>query len=84
MYKRKIIDEVSVNEMIQMRESGMSNAEVAQALDVSYSTVLNYLARTLPARSASARSTVLQKWRPLQFPPQSLKLRRLRLRIPQR
>lgn len=48
MYKRKIIDEVSVNEMIQMRESVMSNAEVAQALDVSYSTVLNYLGKNPP------------------------------------
>lgn len=30
--KRKIIDDVSISEMLKMREDGMSNQEIADAL----------------------------------------------------
>ena len=41
--KRKFIDEVSVAEMLKMREAGMTNQDIANALDVSYQTIHRYL-----------------------------------------
>lgn len=42
---RKLIKDISVSEMEQMRLDGMSNREIADALDVSYTTVLAYIGK---------------------------------------
>ena len=44
LYKR-ISEEISHNEMMQMREQGMSNKEIASALGISYATVLRYIGK---------------------------------------
>lgn len=41
--KRKFIDDVSISEMQKMREAGMTNQDIANALDVSYQTVYKYI-----------------------------------------
>lgn len=41
--KRKFIDEISIDEMQKMRDAGMTNQDIANALDVSYQTVLKYI-----------------------------------------
>lgn len=43
--KRKIIDEVSINEMLEMRKQGMSNKDIARALEISHVTVLKYIGK---------------------------------------
>lgn len=43
--KRKIIDDVSISEMLKMREDGMSNQEIADALGCHYETVKRHIGR---------------------------------------
>lgn len=43
--KWKLTDEVSVAELQQMRDNGMTNREIAESLDVGYSTVCRYLGK---------------------------------------
>ena len=43
--KRKIIDDVSISEMLEMREDGMSNQEIADALGCHYATVTRHIGR---------------------------------------
>lgn len=43
MYRRKLTDSVSIEEMLRMRENGMSNMEIANAVGAGYSTVWKYL-----------------------------------------
>lgn len=43
MSRRRLTDSVSVDELLKMRESGMTNSDIARALDVSYYTVLRYI-----------------------------------------
>lgn len=45
MARKRLIDEVSVQEMQQMRDGGMTNRQIAEALDVGYSTVCHYLGK---------------------------------------
>lgn len=45
MYKRPLTDTVSLQELQTMRERGMTNREIAQSLDVGYSTICHYLGR---------------------------------------
>jgi hypothetical protein len=40
-----LLKTVSMQELQEMRDSGLSNAEIAQRLDVGYSTVCRYLGR---------------------------------------
>ena len=40
-----LIRDVSVSELMGMRESGMSNKEIASALDISYQTVLRFIGK---------------------------------------
>ena len=40
---RRLLDDVTISEMRKMRESGMNNADIAQALDVGKSTVYRYI-----------------------------------------
>lgn len=42
---RKLTESISVQEMQQMRDEGLSNAQIAKRLDVSYTTVRKYLGR---------------------------------------
>lgn len=42
---RAITNEISYAEMLQMRQDGMSNQEIAKSLDISYNTVLRYIGR---------------------------------------
>ena len=46
----KLTDEISIPELLKMRESGMSNSEIAESLDVSYKTICNYLGKGGPRR----------------------------------
>lgn len=41
--RRKITDSISVSEMSHLRESGLSDKEICQILDISYSTLVKYL-----------------------------------------
>lgn len=43
MSRRRLTDSVSVDELLKMRESGMTNSDIARALDVSIQTVLHYI-----------------------------------------
>ena len=46
MYTRpKLTDSVSVSEMMAMRESGLTNAEIAQRLDTSVATIHKYIGK---------------------------------------
>ena len=42
---RKLTESISVQEMQQMRDEGLSNAQIAKRLDVSYTTVRKYLGK---------------------------------------
>lgn len=46
----KLTNEISLPELLKMRESGMSNSEIAESLDVSYSTICRYLGGGGPRR----------------------------------
>ena len=46
----KLTDEISIPELLKMRESGMSNSEIAESLDVGYSTICHYLGKGGPRR----------------------------------
>lgn len=49
MYARpKLTDSVSVSEMMALRESGLTNAEIAQRLDTSVSSVIKYIGKQPP------------------------------------
>lgn len=43
--KRKLIDEVTVQEMQHMREEGLTNKQIAERLDCNYITVKRYLGK---------------------------------------
>lgn len=43
--RRKLLDDLSISELKQMREDGMTNQEIADSLDVSYMTVLRVLGK---------------------------------------
>lgn len=43
--KRRIMSEVSINEMLEMRKQGMSNKDIARSLGVHYSTVLAHIGK---------------------------------------
>ena len=42
---RSILKDVTVDEMLKMRQSGMTNADIAAALECSYQTVRKYIGR---------------------------------------
>lgn len=42
---RKLSNDVSIQELLRMREDGMSNAEIAEQLDVHVSTIYNYIGK---------------------------------------
>lgn len=43
MGRKSLLKDVSRDEMLKMRESGMTNQDIAQALGVSYATIYAYL-----------------------------------------
>ena len=45
-----LTNEISVSELLKMRESGMSNSEIAESLDVGCSTIYRYLGGGGPRR----------------------------------
>ena len=58
----KLTREVSISEMLEMRDRGMTNKEIAQSLDVSYQTVLNHIGkmpRDMPDKSEDCKITKL-------------------------
>lgn len=54
--KRKIIDDISISEMLKMREDGMSNQEIADALEITSTTVRKYIGKQ-KSRGAYRRSS---------------------------
>lgn len=53
---RGLLKDCSVSELMTMRERGMSNAEIAKALDVSRATIYRYIGA--PTRRKKAESIV--------------------------
>ena len=49
---KKLLNEVSINEMREMRESGMTNREIAKSLGVSYAYVLKLIGKQPPELTA--------------------------------
>lgn len=45
MYRRKIMDDVTVAEMQKLREQGMSNQEIADSLECSYNSVVRFIGK---------------------------------------
>ena len=58
--KRRLTDSVSIGEMLKMRESGMSNMEIANAVGAGYSTVAKYLGAA-PGRGGRVSATIPQQ-----------------------
>lgn len=58
--KRPLTDTISVAEMMRMRESGMSNAEIARAVGAGYSTVARYLGAQ-PGRGGRVSASIPQQ-----------------------
>lgn len=54
---QKLLNEVSINEMLHMRESGMTNREIAQNLGVSYAYVLKLIGKQPPELTAQFYAT---------------------------
>lgn len=42
---KKITSEISINEMLEMRAQGMSNKDIARALEISYVSVLRHIGK---------------------------------------
>lgn len=61
MARRKLIDEVSIQELLQMREDGMSNKEIAKNLDVTYATVYALIGKQ-PAEMTHANRSANGKY----------------------
>ena len=64
----KLTDEISIPELLKMRESGMSNSEIAESLDVSYKTICNYLGKGGPRRQ-TGRAPHVQERAPMKDEP---------------
>ena len=64
----KLTDEISIPELLKMRESGMSNSEIAESLDVSYKTICNYLGKGGPRRQ-TRRAPHVQEGAPTKEEP---------------
>lgn len=64
----KLTDEISIPELLKMRESGMSNSEIAESLDVSYKTICNYLGKGGPRRQ-TRRALPAQERAPMKDEP---------------
>lgn len=45
MMKEPLTNSVSVQELLEMRASGMTNQQIAEQLDVGYSTICRYIGR---------------------------------------
>ena len=58
---RSLINDVSISEMKSMREQGMSNQEIADALECSYITVLRHIGAEPPELTARRKSSGQQK-----------------------
>lgn len=50
MRGHKLTNEISIPELLKMRESGMSNSEIAESLDVSRETIIKYIGKGGPRR----------------------------------
>lgn len=57
----KLTDEISIPELLKMRESGMSNSEIAESLDVCYKTIHHYLGKGGPRRQTRRASPVQER-----------------------
>lgn len=64
----KLTDEISIPELLKMRESGMSNSEIAESLDVGYSTICHYLGKGGPRRQ-TRRALHVQEGTPVKDEP---------------
>lgn len=56
MYRRKFIQDLSRSELMSMRETGMSNADIAQSLGCSVGTVYKLIGKQPPEMSRANRS----------------------------
>lgn len=57
MARRSLLKDVSISELMSMRDSGMSNAEIADSLGVSYATVLHAIGRQ-PSRAVMNNTSI--------------------------
>lgn len=60
MTKRKLIKDVDVQTMFEMRERGMTNSEIAEALDVKYNTIIRHIGKQ-PAGMPRSRRRVIDQ-----------------------
>lgn len=45
MFRTSLLHDVSINELLTMRDSGMTNAEIAKSLDTTPATIRNYIGK---------------------------------------
>ena len=64
MQKPKLTDSVSVEELLTMRENGMSNHQIANALDISYATVVRYIGKAPFRKPGSGKKPVEKQEEP--------------------
>ena len=43
--RKKLLDDVSVNELLEFRNEGYTNSQIAEMLDVSYQTVYSIMGK---------------------------------------
>lgn len=63
-----LTNEVGIPELLKMRESGMSNSEIAESLDVGLSTIYRYIGKGGPRRQTS-RAPHVQERAPMKDGP---------------
>ena len=77
---RGLLKDCSVSDLMTMRERGMSNAEIAKALDVSRATIYRYIGA--PTKRKKAESTIPDPPRPEESRPEGTRKERNPISVP--
>lgn len=77
----KLTNEISIPELLKMRESGMSNSKIAESLDVSYGTICRYLGGGGPRRQMRRAPHVPERTAAKDEPEACLKMEPSEIRL---